>query len=82
MKMLQLSKLNKNVHGGFMVPSYTEFTKDVKPLVEEIFDDQNIPYSYHGSEHYYSFPWTKGRVFVVSAERKIRGPNWGFCSYQ
>jgi len=79
MKMLQLSKLNKNVHGGLMVPSYTDFTKDVKPLAEEIFEDQKIPYEYHGTEHWYKFPWSRGKCFVVSAERKIRGPNWGWA---
>ena len=79
MKMLQLTKLNRDVHGGLMCPSYTEFTKDVKPLAEMIFDENRIPYNYHGQEHYYSFPWTKGKVYVVSARDKIRGPNWGFA---
>jgi hypothetical protein len=79
MKMIQLSRLNKNIHGGLMCPSYAEFTKDFKPLAEEIFDRNKIPYSYHGQEHYYTFPWTKGKVYVVSARDKIRGPNWGFA---
>ncbi len=79
MKMLQLSKLNRNIHGGFMCPSLTEFKKDVLPLSEQIFDEYRIPFKFHGSNYYYEFPWTRGRVYVVSAERKIRGPNWGFA---
>lgn len=79
MKMLHLSKLNRHIHGGLMCPSYTEFTKDVKPLFEQIFDEQRIPLQYQGSEHYYTFPWTKGRLYIVSARDKIRGPNWGYA---
>lgn len=79
MKMFQLSKLNKNIAGGFMCPTYTEFTKDVKPLVEEICELQKIPFQYHGQEHYYKFPWSNGKIYVVGATNKIRGPNWGFA---
>jgi hypothetical protein len=79
MKMLQLSMLNKDLHGGFMSPTYAEFKKDVLPLTEEILDANKIPFKYHGSDHYFSLPWTKGRVYVVSGERKIRGPNWAYA---
>lgn len=79
MKMLQLSLANKDVHGGMMCPSLVEFKKDVLPLAEEIFEDNNIPYKYNGVDHTFKFPWSKGKVYVVSGEKKIRGPNWGFA---
>lgn len=79
MKMFLLSKLNRNVSGGFMCPTYTDFTKDVKPLVEEICEMQGIPVNFHGVEHYYTWPWTTGKVYIVGAKARIRGPNWGFA---
>lgn len=79
MKMIQLSIKNKHVHGGLMCPSLVEFKKDVLPLSQEIFEDNNIPFNYNGADHTFSFPWSKGKIFVVSGEKKIRGPNWGFA---
>lgn len=79
MKALKLSKLNKHCHGGFVVPDFQEFKKDVLPEIEEIFEKNGIKYKYHGSDHYFSFPWSKKRLYVVSAEKKIRGPNWGYA---
>lgn len=77
--MLQLSLANKDVHGGLMCPSLVEFKKDVLPLGEEIFEDNNIPYRFNGSDYTFKFPWSKGKIYVVSSEKKIRGPNWGFA---
>lgn len=79
MKMLKLSRQNKDLHGGLMCPSLVEFKKDVLPLAEEIFEDNNIPYRYNGADYTFKFPWSKGKIFVVSAEKKIRGPNWAFA---
>ena len=79
MKMFKLSQLNRNVHGGFMCPTLVEFKKDVLPLVEEICDLNGIKFEYHKTENWFRFPWSKGKIFVVGAERKIRGPNWGFA---
>lgn len=79
-KMLHLSKLNKMAHGGFMAPSLVEFKKDVLPLAEEIFEEYKIPYIYNKQDNFFQFPaWTKRKVFVVSGEKKIRGPNWGWA---
>lgn len=79
MKMFQLTKLNRDVAGGLMCPTYTEFTKDVKPLIEEICEANGIPINYHGTEHYYTWPWTKGKTYIVGAKTRIRGPNWGYA---
>ncbi len=78
-KLLQLSKLNHNMNGGVVVPSYTDFTRDVKIAMEDIFHDNNIKATYHNGDHSYRFPWTRGKLFVASAENKIRGPNWAYA---
>lgn len=78
-KLLDLSAKNKNLDGGLVVPSYTDFTRDVKVAFEDLFDEFKINAKYHGSEHKYSFPWTKGNLYVATAEKKIRGPNWAYA---
>jgi hypothetical protein len=80
MKHLKLSKINKNVPGGIFVPTYTEFTRDVEPLMEQILIDNNIPIVYHQTKHTYRFPWTKAKTYIITCETRIRGPNLGFCS--
>lgn len=79
MKLFKLSALNKDIHGGLVCPSYTDFKKDMLPLFEDICDQNKINYKYHGTDHYFNFPWTKGRLYVATAEKKLRGPNWGFA---
>lgn len=78
-KALDLSWRNKDLPGGLVVPSYTDFTRDVKVSMEDIFNDHNIDAKFHGQEHSYSLPWTSGKLFVATAEKKIRGPNWGYA---
>lgn len=78
-KVLLLSYLNKDMPGGIVVPSYTDFTRDVKIAFEDVFNENNIQADYHGSEHKYKFPWTKGALYVATAEKKIRGPNWAYA---
>lgn len=78
-KLLKLSKLNLNKNGGLVVPSYTDFTRDVKIAMEDIFHENNIKAKYHGQEHAYSFPWTRGKLYVATAEKKLRGPNWAYA---
>lgn len=78
-KALKLSYLNRHTHGGLVVPDFQEFKKDVLPEFEEILEKQKIKYKYHGGDHYFRFPWTKKKLYVVSAEKKIRGPNWGYA---
>ncbi len=79
LKLLELSKLNAPYPGGVVVPSYTDFTRDVKIAFEDIFHENNIKAEYHGSEHKYKLPWTKGALYVATAEKKIRGPNWAYA---
>lgn len=78
-KLLQLSKLNAPYSGGLVVPSYTDFTRDVKIALEDVFHENNIKAQYHGSEHKYILPWTRGALYVATAEKKIRGPNWAYA---
>jgi hypothetical protein len=78
MKMLRLSYLNKDIPGGLLCPSMPEYKKDVLPLMEEILDDNRVKYFYHKTDKYFVFPWTKGKLYIFTAERKIRGPNLGY----
>ena len=78
-KLLDLSRKNYPYAGGLVVPSYTEFSRDVKLAMEEILDSNKIRFKYHGGEHWYKFPWTPGKLYVATAEKKIRGPNWAYA---
>lgn len=78
MKGFQLSRLNRNIPGGCLVPSYPEFKRDLMPVIEEILDSNGIPFRYHQTDHWYKFPWSSAKMHVVTAERKIRGPTWGW----
>lgn len=77
-KALQLSAINK-LSGGLVCPSFPEYKKDVLPLFEEILDQNKIKYIYHKTDHWFQFPWSKAKLYVVTAERKIKGPNWAFA---
>lgn len=79
MKALQLSMLNAPHHGAIVAPDYQEFKKDVLPEMEAILQRNGIPYKYHKTDHYFTFPWTRGKLFVASADKPIRGPNWAFA---
>lgn len=79
LKALDLSRRNAPYAGGLVVPSYTDFTRDVKVAFEDIFHEYKIKAEYHGSEHKYKLPWTKGALYVATAEKKIRGPNWAYA---
>jgi hypothetical protein len=79
MKALLLSMLNAPHAGGIVCPDFQEFKKDVLPEMENILEASGIPYKYHKTEHYFKFPWSKGKLFVVSADKKIRGPNWAYA---
>ena len=79
MKALQLSLYNAPYPGGLVVPDFKEFKKDVLPEMESIFEKNNIPYKHHQTDHYFTFPWSKGKLFIVSADKSIRGPNWAYA---
>lgn len=75
MKALKMRWINKMFSGGLTAPSYAELKKDVLPTFEAIFEDNKIPYRYHQTDHVFSFPWCKGKLYLFTAEKKIRGPN-------
>lgn len=79
MKLLKLSMLNRNIDGGCVNPSIADFKKDVLPMFEQILDDNKIRYRYHKTDKWFLFPWSKGKLYIASAEKKIRGPNWGYA---
>jgi len=79
MKGFQLGRLNKNIPGGCVVPSIADYKKDLLPLIEEILDVNRIKYKYHRTDKWFRFPWSRGRMYVATAEKKIRGPNWGWA---
>lgn len=79
-KTLQLSYLNRPFPGGMIAPDYQEFKRDWLPEMEAILQKENIKYRYHKTDHYFEFPWTKGRAYVMSADKAIRGPNWAYAT--
>lgn len=79
MKAFDLSGANKGIRGGMVVPSLAEYKKDILPLMEEILEENQIRYRYHKTDKWWKFPWSKAPMDVVTAERRIRGPNWGWA---
>lgn len=75
MKALKMRWINRQYSGGLTAPSYAELKKDVLPTFEEIFESNKIQYRYHQTDHVFSFPWCKGKLYLFTAEKKIRGPN-------
>jgi len=80
MKVLDLSYRNRHVPGGVVCPSIPDYKKDLLPMFEEILTDNNVNYHYHQTDKWWRFPWSKAKIQVVSAEKKIRGPNWGWAA--
>jgi hypothetical protein len=82
-KLLKLSRLNKNMDGGILAPDFPSFKKDIKPTFEAIFNANKLKkgrhWDYHQTDKYYSFSWTKGLLYVFSAEKEIAGPNLAYC---
>ncbi len=76
MKAFQLSYVNRDVPGGMMCPTYGDFKRDVFPLMEEILTDHKINYEFVNMQ--FKFPWSRAPMFVVTGNRRIRGPNWGW----
>lgn len=79
MKSFQLSRLNAGIPGGCVVPSIPDFKKDLLPLYEQILDENRIKYRYHITDKWFQFPWSTARMYVITAEKKLRGPNWGWA---
>ncbi len=79
MKLLKLSILNKNMPGGLVVPDFPEFKKDILPEFEQILEANRIPYRFHQTEKWFKFPWSSAKLYVVSADKPIRGQNWAYA---
>lgn len=81
-KLLKLSVLNKGYDGGVLSPDYPSFKKDIHPTFESIFAANRLKkgrhWNYHQTDKFYSFSWTKGKLWVFSAEKEIAGPNLGY----
>lgn len=80
MKNFNLMRVNPGIPGGCVVPSIPDFKKDLLPLFEEILDVNRVKYRYHQTDKWFRFPWSRGKLFIATAEKKIRGPNWGFAT--
>lgn len=78
MKMIQLSWLNRPFHGGLMAPSFKDLKRDVIEVMDDILESNNIRAKHHKTDHYYQFPWSKGKLFLITAENKLRGPNLAY----
>lgn len=82
-KLIKLSRLNKGFDGGILAPDFPSFKKDIKPTFESIFEQNKLKkgrhWDYHQTDKYYSFSWTRGKIYVFSAEKEIAGPNLGYC---
>jgi len=75
MKALKFRWINRNFSGGLTAPSYAELKKDVLPTFEQIFEENKVPHRYHQTDKVFTFPWCKGKLYLFTAENKIRGPN-------
>lgn len=78
-KLFRLSRLNKNLPGGLVCPSYTDFKRDVHELIDQICTENKIKYIYHKGEHWYLFPWSTAKCYVATAEKPLKGPNWSYA---
>ncbi len=67
--------INAPFDGGLVVPTFADFKNDVLPIMEGIFDSSGIDFKYHGTNHTFQFPWSKGFLRIFSADKKLRGPN-------
>lgn len=78
MKILKLSRLNQNIPGGLLCPDYAEYRRDILPIFENIQDENRINFRYNQNEKWWIFPWTRSKLYIFTADKKIRGPNLGY----
>ena|GEM_PF-2244096 len=82
-KAIKLSILNRGFAGGFLVPTFPDFKKDVEPTFEDIFESlglkENVHYWYHKTEKTYRFVWNSKPLYIFTAEKPIAGPNLAYC---
>lgn len=79
MKAFNLAYLNRPYPTGIFVPSVPEYKKDMLPQMEEILEENNVVnhprFNYHKSDRVWTLPWSAGKLYVFTCERRIRGPN-------
>lgn len=83
-KALQLAALNQGYSGGFLCPSYSDFRKDIKPLFEQILEEdlrfiKNKHWTYHNTHKEYRFCFNQKPLYIFTAEKPIAGPNLAYC---
>lgn len=74
LKNFQLSRMNRNIPGGCVVPSIADYKKDLLPLFEEILETNKVRYRYHKTDKWFRFPWSKGKLYIATAEKKSVDP--------
>lgn len=81
MKAIKLSKLNRNHPGGFLVPTYADYDRDIHPLFEQIFEENKISHlvRFHQTKKTWHFKWTKAPLYIFTGEKPIAGPNLAYC---
>lgn len=78
-KLFNLSAANYPHPGAVISQDYQEFKRDVLPEMEAILESADVNYNYHKTDHYFTLPWTPGKLYVMTADKKIRGPNWAYA---
>ncbi len=78
-KILKLSAANKGIDGGLVCQDMTEYSRDVYPALTQLLDINGVPYHENKGKKFFEFPWSTGKLWIVSAKKKIRGPNWGYA---
>lgn len=83
-KAIRLSILNRNLPGGFLVPSYSDFRRDIKPLFQDILEEemglrQKVHWDFHNTHKEFSFVWSSKPLYLFTAENPIAGPNLAYC---
>jgi len=82
-KALKLSILNRGHAGGFLVPAFSDFRRDVLPTFESIFEAvgmiKNTHYWFHETHKEFRFVWNKRPLYILTAEKPIAGPNLAYC---
>lgn len=78
-KAFKLMIRNRHLPGGLVCPSYSDFKRDVMETIDQVCMENKINYFYHKGEHWYKFPWSRGKLFIATAEKQIKGPNWAFA---
>ena len=83
-KALKLSAINRNSEGGFLVPAYSDFRRDIQPLFKKILSEElglqeGRMWGFHNTYKEYRFCWSKAPLYIFTAEKPIAGPNLSYC---